>query len=79
MPITKAESKKTSGIVMDLTTGRILYDNQSNQKQLIASTTKIMTAIIAIEQGDLNETIIIGNEILKMYGTNIYIEVGEEI
>ena len=64
---------------MDLTTGRILYDNQSNKKQLIASTTKIMTAIIAIEQGDLNEKIIIGNEILKMYGTNIYIEVGEKI
>ena len=79
MPTTKAESKKTSGIVMDLTTGRILYDNQSNKKQLIASTTKIMTAIIAIEQGDLNEKIIIGNEILKMYGTNIYIEVGEKI
>ena len=38
-----------------------------------------MTAIIAIEQGDLNETIVIGNDILKMYGTNIYIEVGEKI
>ena len=79
IPTIYAESKKTTGIVMDLKTGRILYENQSTEKQLIASTTKIMTAIIAIEKGELNKSVIIGNEILKMYGTNIYIEVGEEI
>lgn len=68
-----------SSIVMDMDSGRILYSNNSNQKMLIASTTKILTAIVSIEKGNLDRKVIIGDEVLKMYGTNIYIEVGEEM
>ena len=42
-------------------------------------TMKIMTAILAIENENLNKQVIVGEEILKMYGTNIYIEVGEQM
>ena len=38
-----------------------------------------MTAVIAIENKNLNDIVIIGDEVLKMYGSNIYIEPGEEI
>ena len=79
IPSVNAKTNETAGIVMDLNTGRILYAKNENKKQLIASTTKIMTAIIAIEKGELNKKITVGSEVLKMYGTNIYIEVGEEI
>lgn len=72
-------SAKTSSIVIDEITGRILYENNAYEHKLIASTTKIMTAIIVIENIDLNKTITIGEEILKSYGTNIYIEVGEKM
>lgn len=68
-----------SSIVMEVTTGRVLYEQNSNQKKLIASTTKIMTAIIVIENTELNEKVKVGEEILSMYGTNIYLEVGEII
>lgn len=64
---------------MDIDSGRVLYQNNSSEKRLIASTTKIMTAIIALEQGKLDKEIKVGEEVLKMYGTNIYIEVGEKI
>ena len=64
---------------MDLDSGRILYEKNANQKRLIASITKIMTAIVAIEEGDLTEKITVGEEVLSMYGTNIYIEVGEKM
>ena len=35
---------------MDLDSGRIFYEKNANQKRLIASITKIMTALIAFEQ-----------------------------
>lgn len=66
-------------VFMDLDSGRILYENNKDKKMLIASTTKIMTAVIAIENNNLNEIVTVGEEVLKMYGTNIYVEVGEEI
>lgn len=69
----------TSVVALDMDSGRVLYQNNCNEKKLIASTTKIMTAIVTIENINLNKKIIVGNEILKMYGTSIYLEVGEKI
>lgn len=66
-------------IAIDNDSGRILYKNRINEKRLIASTTKILTAIVAIENNDLEKEITVGNEILKMYGTSIYLEVGEKM
>ena len=64
-------------MVMDNDSGRILYENNSNERRLIASTTKIMTCILVLENSDLSKKITVGDEILKVYGTNIYVEVGE--
>ena len=67
----------SSTMVMDNDSGRVLYENNSNERRLIASTTKIMTCILVLENSDLSEKITVGDEILKVYGTNIYVEVGE--
>ena len=65
---------------MEEKSGRILESSDINNKKLIASITKIMTCIIALENNNnLEKVIKVPNEVLKMYGTNIYIEVGEEI
>lgn len=69
-----------SYVVMEERSGRILESSNMNSKDLIASTTKIMTCIIALENNkDLNRIVKVPSDVLKMYGTNIYIEVGEEI
>ena len=68
-----------SSIVMDLDSGRVLYENNADEERLIASITKIMTCIIAIEQGDLDSDVEAGEEILKMYGTSIYLELNEKM
>ena len=68
-----------SNVVMDVESGRILYQNNANKSHLIASTTKIMTALIVLENSDLDKNVVVGDEVLKMYGTNIYIEVGERL
>ncbi len=72
----------TSGdgvILMDQNSSRILYSKNINKQKLIASTTKIMTAVLAIESNQLDDLVIIDDNILKTYGSNIYIEIGEEI
>ena len=80
IPITvNADDTAKSSIVMDLDSGRVLYENNADEERLIASITKIMTCIIAIEEGDLNKEIKVSDEILKMYGTSIYLEVGEKM
>lgn len=76
--IVLANSAK-SAIVMDLNSGRILYEKNIHDKKLIASTTKIMTCIIVLENAKLNKEIIVGEEVNKMYGTNIYLKKGEKI
>ena len=68
-----------SAILMDSDSGRILYSKDIDTKRLIASTTKIMTGILAVESNKLNEIVKIKDDILKSYGSNIYISVGEEI
>lgn len=68
-----------STIAMDMDSGRILYEKNANEQRLIASITKIMTATVAIENGNLNKEITIGEEVLKMYGSNIYVELGEKM
>lgn len=71
----------SSTIVMDTNTGRVLYENNAHEKRLIASTTKIMTFVVAYEYAKdyLDLEIEAGNEILKMYGTSIYISLHEKM
>ena len=68
-----------STIVLDMDSGRVLYEKNADESRLVASISKIMTAVIAIENGNLNDEVEVGEEILSMYGSNIYIEIGERM
>ncbi|NLZ27406.1 MAG: D-alanyl-D-alanine carboxypeptidase, partial [Firmicutes bacterium] len=68
----------TSAVVMDHRTGRILYSKGMHQQRFIASTTKIMTAIIAIEKGRLKETVIVSERAASTGGSSIWLETGEK-
>ena len=68
-----------SACLIDSDSGRILYEKDKDTPRLIASITKIMTAILAIESDRLDEEVTVGEEILKMYGSNIYIELNEKM
>ena len=78
MPIKVHAISASSVIAMDLDNGRIFYGYNYDDKRLIASITKIMTAIVTIEYGNLKEEVVVGEEVLKAYGSAIYIEVGEK-
>ena len=72
-------SSAHSYVLMDAETGRVLDSKNMNDKSLIASITKIMTAVITIESNKLNELVTVDESILSAYGSGIYIQVGEEM
>jgi len=77
--VSALEVSATSAILMDMDTGRVLYEKNIDQQRLIASITKIMTAVLAIESNKLDEVVTVGEEVLTMYGSNIYIELNEKM
>ena len=66
-----------SYIVMDTASGRILASSNKDEKMLIASTTKIMTTIVALEHADTTSVICAKEEIKSVYGSMIYLDKGE--
>lgn len=71
--------RSEAAVVMDSQTGAILYSKNGNQKMYPASLTKIATAIYAIENGNLQETVIISKNAVNADGTRVYLEEGEAI
>lgn len=65
-------------LVMDATTGRVLISHEGDRQLPVASTTKIMTAILAIERGNLADQVIAGQKLYDTGGSTIYLEVGEQ-
>lgn len=65
-------------VVMDADSGRVLYSQNKDERKLIASTTKIMTSIIALENSNIKTKVTIGEEILKVNGSMIYSKIGEQ-
>ena len=66
-------------VLMDMDSGRVLASKNMNSQKLIASITKIMTCILAIENKNINDIVKVDDSISKSYGSGIYISVGEEI
>lgn len=73
------ETSARSAILMDIDNNRILYNKNIDEIRSVASISKIMTAVIAIESGKLNDKVIVGDEIKEAYGSGIYITEGEEL
>ena len=73
------ETSATSAILMDIDSGRIFFSKDIHNKRSVASISKVMTAIVAIESGKLDDTVTIGEEVIKAYGSGIYIKIGEQL
>ncbi|QXM05915.1 D-alanyl-D-alanine carboxypeptidase family protein [Crassaminicella indica] len=67
-----------SAILIDADTGDILYEKNAHTQMYPASTTKIMTAILTLENANLKDKIIIDKDTPFTEGTRIYVMEGEE-
>ena len=70
------------GLLIEESTGKILYEKSANEKMYPASTTKIMTALLTLEKGNLSDTVVVSKKAVSSleggYVTS-YIAVGEEL
>ncbi len=69
----------SSAILMEQQSGRILYEKEAHEVRRIASITKIMTAILAIESGKLNDSVKVTENAVRAEGSSIYLKPGETI
>lgn len=66
-------------ILYDATSGRILYGENVDEQLPMASTTKIMTLIVALENGNLDDTVVVSKKASKAPKVKMYLSEGEEI
>ena len=64
-------------ILMDAQTGRVLYEKSADSRSLIASTTKIMTALVVCEQCNVLDRVRIPKEAVGIEGSSMYLKEGE--
>lgn len=73
------ETVADSAILIDAKTGYVLYDKDMHKVKYPASTTKVMTALLAIENLDLTKTIVIDDETPYTKGARIYLIEEEQV
>lgn len=68
-----------SAVLIDADSGDILMSKNHEKKMGMASTTKIMTALVAAENGNLKKTVKIPKEAVGIEGSSVYLYEGERI
>lgn len=79
IPCCAIDISAQSAVVINALTGEVVFEKNSHQRRPMASTTKIMTAICAIENGDINETVSVSDRSVGVEGSSIYLAHGEKI
>lgn len=81
----KAKEKKhtislsaVSGVLMDASNNRVLYEKDGYKELAMASTTKIMTCLIALENGSLEDKVTVSKRAASMPDVQLNIKVGEQ-
>ena len=69
----------SSAILVDVDSGRVLYEQNADARMLIASTTKILTALVAIEEGSLSDVVTVSHEAAYTEGSSMYLKEGEQL
>jgi D-alanyl-D-alanine carboxypeptidase (penicillin-binding protein 5/6) len=72
-PIITAES----AILFDANTGRVIYKKNENERRAVASTQKLLTALIIAESGDLSAPVVIDKTDMLAAPTKLYVKMGE--
>lgn len=79
VPLQVFSISASSYVVFDMDQQKVLEGSNIHEQRLIASISKIMTCIIAIENGQLDKIVEVDNDVLKAVGSSIYLEPGEKI
>lgn len=69
----------SAAVVMEVETGRVLYAQNADEALAMASTTKIMTALVALENGNIEDEVTVGASAAGVEGSSLYLKAGEKI
>ena len=73
------ENSARAAVLMEVETGRVLYEKNPHEKLPMASTTKIMTAILALENSQLSDIVTVSSNASGVEGSSLYLAVGERL
>lgn len=68
-----------TAILISKQSGEVLYEKQADKQMYPASITKILTGVIAIEQGDLDEVVTVSKDAVDVIGTTVFLLEDEEM
>ena len=77
LPVRAGALSAEKAILLDAATGRVLYEKDADERSLIASTTKIMTALVVCEQCNVLDRMRIPREAVGIEGSSMYLREGE--
>ena len=77
--LAQGETSAKAACVMEMETGRVLFEYNARARLPMASTTKVMTALLAIENGDLSAPVTCSANAFGVPGTSIYLAEGETL
>ena len=77
LPISAGAVSAKRAYVLDAVSGRVLFEKNPDEQSLIASTTKIMTALIVCEQCNVLDRMRIPKEAVGIEGSSMYLKEGE--
>lgn len=78
-PALSAAVSARSAVLIDASSGAVLFEKNSSERLPMASTTKIMTALVILEKMQLDEVVSVPKEATLVEGSSIYLRENEEI
>lgn len=73
------DNSARAAVLMEVETGRVLYEKNPHEKMPMASTTKIMTAILAIENSHPTDIVKVSPRASEVEGSSLYLVTGEKL
>lgn len=73
------EPTARAAVLMDASTGRIIYEKNSDKQLQMASTTKIMTTLLTIEAGSLDDYFTVDSEAIRVEGSSMGLYEGASV
>lgn len=75
----KLDTHAETASLIDVSSGRILYSKDGDKEMRIASLTKIMTALVAVEESDLKSMVTVSKNAAGKEGSSLYLKLGERM
>lgn len=80
MPVHAAPSvSAAAAVLMEADSGRILVDVNAHSRLPMASTTKIMTALVALSNSDPDDVVTVSEKAVGIEGSSVYLKAGEQL